>query len=345
MSFIEWLRVRSTKSRKKIVLARSSDSRVLKAANTLVDLDIGEVYLVRNANEDVLSSNTSTSNQNKRVEETRIQEEETRVELHPDIQWLDTREDVRGKELSDFLYEKRKNKGWTRERCEKAVLDPLYYSGCLLALGYMDVGVAGSVATTGEVLRAAIHTIGLSAHSTTVSSSFIMELSSGKVLSFADCAVIPMPTSEQLSTIAHDSASVYHALTGEEPKIALLSFSTNGSAEHERVHLVKDALTMYKNRENGYDVDGELQFDAAWDKAVALRKSPESPVAGQANVFVFPSLEAGNISYKMVERLAGAKATGPIIQGLDKPMLDLSRGCNAEDIVNTACVGVLMSKN
>ena len=345
MNFTELLRLRSKKSRKKIILARSSDSRVLKAANTLVELDIGEVYLVHNEKEDVISTNTSTSNQDKRVGVTRTQEGETTVELHPDIQWLDPREDVRRKELTNFLYEKRKNKGWTRERSAEAVLDPLYFTGCLLALGYMDVGVAGSVATTGEVLRAAIHTIGLSAHSTTVSSSFIMELSSGKVVSFGDCAVIPMPTSEQLSTIADDSARVYHSLTGEEPKIALLSFSTNGSAEHERVHLVKDALAMYKQRENGYDIDGELQFDAAWDKAVALRKSPESSVAGQANVFVFPSLEAGNIGYKMVERLAGAKATGPIIQGLDRPMLDLSRGCNAEDIVNTACVGVLMSKN
>ncbi len=345
MNFTELLRVKAKGSQSKIVLARSSDPRVQQAANTLVELEIGEVYLLRNRSEGALNSVDGTEVDNDRMAVELTRGNDASIELNSKIHWIDPWEDLRREEFADFLYEKRKNKGWSREHCEEAILDPLYFTGCLLAMGYMDIGVAGSVSTTGEVLRAAIHTIGLRPGSTTISSSFIMELPSGKVVSFGDCAVIPMPYAQQLATIAYDTAKVYQSLSGVEPKIALLSFSTNGSAEHERVQVVRDALRIYKEQGNGYEIDGELQFDAAWDVAVARRKAPDSKVAGQANVFVFPSLEAGNIGYKMVERLAGARATGPIIQGLNKPMLDLSRGCDADDIVNTACVGILMTKN
>jgi phosphate acetyltransferase len=345
MNFTELLRVKAKGSQSKIVLARSSDPRVQQAANTLVELEIGEVYLLRNRSEGALNSVDGTEVDNDRMVVELTRGNDASIELNSKIHWIDPWEDLRREEFADFLYEKRKNKGWSREHCEEAILDPLYFTGCLLAMGYMDIGVAGSVSTTGEVLRAAIHTIGLRPGSTTISSSFIMELPSGKVVSFGDCAVIPMPYAQQLATIAYDTAKVYQSLSGVEPKIALLSFSTNGSAEHERVQVVRDALRIYKEQGNGYEIDGELQFDAAWDVAVARRKAPDSKVAGQANVFVFPSLEAGNIGYKMVERLAGARATGPIIQGLNKPMLDLSRGCDADDIVNTACVGILMTKN
>lgn len=345
MNFTELLRVKAKGSQSKIVLARSSDPRVQQAANTLVELEIGEVYLLRNRSEGALNSVDGTEVDNDRMAVELTRGNDASIELNSKIHWIDPWEDSRREEFADFLYEKRKNKGWSREHCEEVILDPLYFTGCLLAMGYMDIGVAGSVSTTGEVLRAAIHTIGLRPGSTTISSSFIMELPSGKVVSFGDCAVIPMPDAQQLATIAYDTAKVYQSLSGVEPKIALLSFSTNGSAEHERVQVVRDALCIYKEQGNGYEIDGELQFDAAWDVAVARRKAPDSEVAGQANVFVFPSLEAGNIGYKMVERLAGARATGPIIQGLNKPMLDLSRGCDADDIVNTACVGILMTKN
>jgi phosphate acetyltransferase len=345
MNFTELLRVKAKGRQSKIVLARSSDPRIQQAANLLVELEIGEVYLVRNRSEGGLNSLDSNEVDNDRKEVASTLGNNASIELNSKIHWIDPLEDSRREEFTDFLYEKRKKKGWSRERCEKTILDPLYFTGCLLAMGYMDVGLAGSVSTTGDVMRAAIHTIGLRSGSTTISSSFIMELSTGEVVSFGDCAVIPMPNAEQLATIAHDSAILYHSLTGVEPKIALLSFSTKGSADHERVQVPIDALQVYKEQGNGFKIDGELQFDAAWDAAVARRKAPNSMVAGQANVFVFPSLEAGNISYKMVERLAGARATGPIIQGLNKTMLDLSRGCDANDIVNTACVGVLMTKN
>ena len=345
MNFTELLRVKAKGSQSKIVLARSSDPRVQQAANLLVELEIGEIYMVRNRSEEGLNSADSTEVDNDQKAVALTRGNDVSVELNSKIHWVDPWKDSRREEFADSLYEKRKNKGWSRERCEKTISDPLYFTGCLLAMGYMDVGVAGSVSTTGDVLRAAIHTIGLRPGSTTISSSFIMELPTGEVVSFGDCAVIPMPNAEQLATIAHDSAMVYHSLTGVEPKIALLSFSTNGSADHERVQVPRDALQVYKEQGGGFEMDGELQFDAAWDISVARRKAPDSKVAGQANVFVFPSLEAGNIGYKMVERLAGARATGPIIQGLNKPMLDLSRGCDANDIVNTACVGVLMTKN
>ena len=345
MNFTELLRIKAKGSQSKIVLARSSDPRVQQAANLLVELEIGEIYMVRNRSEEGLNSADSTEVDNDQKAVALTRGNDVSVELNSKIHWVDPWKDSRREEFADSLYEKRKNKGWSRERCEKTISDPLYFTGCLLAMGYMDVGVAGSVSTTGDVLRAAIHTIGLRPGSTTISSSFIMELPTGEVVSFGDCAVIPMPNTEQLATIAHDSAMVYHSLTGVEPKIALLSFSTNGSADHERVQVPRDALQVYKEQGGGFEMDGELQFDAAWDTSVARRKAPDSKVAGQANVFVFPSLEAGNIGYKMVERLAGARATGPIIQGLNKPMLDLSRGCDANDIVNTACVGVLMTKN
>ena len=345
MNFIDLLRDKAKGSQSKIVLARSSDARVQQAANLLVELKIGEVYLVRNRSERGRYSFNSSEVGNDRKAVASTRGNDGSIELNSKIHWIDPWEDSRREEFADFLYEKRKNKGWNRERCEKTILDPLYFTGCLLAMGYMDVGVAGSVSTTGDVLRAAIHTIGLRSGSTTISSSFIMELTTGEVVSFGDCAVIPMPNAEQLATIAHDSAMIYYSITGVEPKIALLSFSTNGSADHERVDVPRDALKVYIEQGGDFEIDGELQFDAAWDAAVASRKAPDSMVAGQANVFVFPSLEAGNIGYKMVERLAGASATGPIIQGLNKPMLDLSRGCDANDIVNTACVGVLMTKN
>ena len=276
MNFTELLRVKTKESQSKIVLARSSDPRVQQAANLLVELEIGEVYLVRNHSEGGLNSldSTEVDNNEKVVASTRGND--ASIELNSKIHWIDPWEDSRREEFADFLYEKRKNKGWSRERCEKAIFDPLYFTGCLLAMGYMDVGVAGPVSTTRDVLRAAIHTIGLRSGSNTISSSFIIELSTGEVVSFGDCAVIPMPNAEQLATIAHDSAMVYHSITGIEPKIALLSFSTNGSADHERVQVPIDALQVYKEQGGCFEIDGELQFDAAWDAAVARRKAPYS---------------------------------------------------------------------
>jgi phosphate acetyltransferase len=228
------------------------------------------------------------------------------------------------------------------DEAREALKEPLLLASVLLRVGYVDAGVAGSLATTADVLRAAIKGVGLAVGTQLVSSTFLMEWPD-KVFTFGDCAVNPRPNAQQLAQIAIDSAASHFALTGEKPKVGLLSFSTNGSAQHEDVTTVRQALALVREQAPDLDVDGELQFDAALLPTVAAKKAPGSPVAGDCNVFIFPNLGAGNIAYKITERLAGANAIGPVLQGTAKPWLDLSRGCSTEDIVNTAVIGSLLA--
>ncbi len=213
----------------------------------------------------------------------------------------------------------------------------LHTAGLLVHHGFAHGAVAGSIASTSDVIRAALKTIGTAKPGGLVSSIFLMELQTGQTITYADCGVIPTPTPEQLADIAIRTAESHQAILSTPPRIALLSFSTHGSASHESVHNVQKALTLVRSSHPDLVIDGELQFDAAFVPEVARRKAPDSVLAGEANCFIFPNLDAANIAYKITERLAGAKATGPILQGLAKPYLDLSRGCSADDIVTAAC--------
>lgn len=247
------------------------------------------------------------------------------------------------KPCANQLYENRKHKGLSLEAAALAVkADPVLFAALLVKIGFVDGSVAGSVATTPAVIRAGLYGIGAKPGRKLVSSFFLMQFPD-KALTYSDCGVVPDPDATQLAEITISAAESHNRLTGEEPRVAMLSFSTKGSADHPKVQKVRDALSLVKKEAPDLLVDGELQFDAALLPAVAARKAPGSPVAGQANVFIFPDLDSGNIAYKITERLGGAKAFGPLIQGLEKPFMDLSRGCSVEDIVSVAVIASVLS--
>lgn len=325
MEIIEKIIKTVKQNKRTIVLPESSDLRILKATQDIEKQGIADIILI--GNENIVS---------KRAKEENIDISGVAIE---DPLLSDKRD-----ECIKAFYELRKEKGITIEDARKFMQNEVYFGTMLVKLGYADGLVSGAIHPTADTLRPALQIIKGKEKGGLVSSFFLMELPNSKYEKnyiFSDCGLIPNPTSDELAKIAIEANNTYKLLIGGTPQIALLSYSTYGSAKSENVDKVKLAKAIVLETNKDILIDGELQLDAAIDEKVAKLKAPESKIAGHANVFIFPNLDAGNIGYKLVERFGGATAYGPITQGLAKPINDLSRGCKYEDIIGVVAITCL----
>ncbi len=330
MNFIEGLRNKAKKNTKKIVLPEGMEERNLRAADYILEHQIANIILLGNKETIVRNAQKFSLNHLDKAEI-----------IDPDNfplfnDYVDLLLEIRGKKISK------------REDAENLVRNPLYLATLLVKTKKADGEVAGALNTTGDVLRPAFQIVKTRPGISVVSGAFFMvfdnkEIGHNGIITFADCAVLPDPTAKELAEIAVASAHTTKDIAGFEPKIALLSFSTKGSGKHEMVDKVIEATQLAKDMAPEFQIDGELQADAAIVPAIGLQKAPNSPIAGHANVLIFPTLEVGNISYKLVQRLAGAEAVGPVLQGLAAPINDLSRGCSVDDIINMIAITSLQA--
>lgn len=330
MELMKRLYSKAALNRKKIVLPEGEEERTILAAAKILKENVVSVILIGNK-ETILNKAFALN-----------------VNLNG-IEIINPSDSDKTSVYANYLYELRKAKGLSLDDAKNMVLDNVYYGTMMVKLGDADGMVSGAIHTTGETLKPALQIIKTAPNNSIVSSFFIMNVPNSSygndgLFLFGDCAINPNPNAQELADIAIQTAQNAKILLDMDPRIALLSFSTKGSAEHENVKKVRDALSIIEAADHDFEVDGELQLDAAIVPEVASRKAPSSKVAGNANILIFPDLQAGNIGYKLVERLAKAEAIGPICQGFAKPINDLSRGCSVQDIVNVVMITAVQAQ-